>query len=96
MGYVSLELLHKDNMTTSDSSRITNKQVMEAIQSLIVKVEVMTIKLDNEIVKTDKLTSDHENRIRNLEKLVWTSSWVSSAVSTVITALIVAYLTGKI
>lgn len=81
---------------TGDSGRATNKQLLDAIQVLTIKVEVMTNKLDNEIKKTDTVISDHEGRIRNLEKLVWTSSWVSSAVSTVITALAVMFFTGKI
>ena len=81
---------------SSENNRVTNKQIVEAIHQLTVRVEVMSNKLDSEILKTEKVVNDHEERIRSLEKLVWTSSWVSSGVSTVLTALAVAFITGKL
>ena len=81
---------------SSENNRVTNKQIVEAIHQLTIRVEVMSNKLDSEILKTEKVVNDHEERIRSLEKLVWTSSWVSSGVSTVLTALAVAFITGKL
>jgi hypothetical protein len=82
--------------SNENNHRVTNKQIVDAINTLTIRVEVMASKLDSEILKTDKVINDHEDRIRSLEKLVWTSSWVSSGVSTVITALAVAFITGKL
>jgi len=78
------------------STRITNKDVYDLFSDLKQELELVNQKLDTEIKKKKKITTDHEERIRSLEKLVWTSSWISSAVSTVITALVVAFLTGKL
>lgn len=80
----------------NNNGRATNKQLLEAIQELTINVKVMTHKLDAEITKNEKLISDHEARIRNLEKLVWTSSWISSSISTVLTAVAVMFFTGKL
>jgi len=78
------------------STRITNKDVYDLFSDLKQELALVNQKLDTEIRKNEKITTDHEERIRSLEKLVWTSSWISSAVSTVITALVVAFLTGKL
>lgn len=78
------------------SQRVTNKQLLEAVQGLTTEIQVMKTQLDNEIKKNDKLIDDHEVRLRSLEKLVWTSSWISSLISTGVTAVVVAFLTGRI
>lgn len=80
----------------NNSQRITNKQLLEAVQGIITEIQVMKTQLDNEIKKNDKLIDDHEVRLRSLEKLVWTSSWISSLISTGVTAVVVAFLTGRI
>jgi len=82
----------KDNNTR----RITNSDVFELFTEVKQELALMSQKLDTEIKKNDKLITDHEARIRSLEKLVWTSSWVSSGISTVVTAVVVAFLTGKL
>ena len=76
--------------------RITNQDVYDLFSELKQEIALMTQKLDTEIKKNDKLITDHEVRIRSLEKLVWTSSWVSSGISTVVTAVVVAFLTKTI
>ena len=80
----------------SNSDRVTNKDLIQAIHELKTEISVMKLKVDTEITKSEKLITDHEVRIRSLEKLVWTSSWVSSLVSTGFTAVIVLFITGKI
>ena len=80
----------------SNSKRITNSDIFELFTEVKQELALMSQKLDTEIKKNDKLISDHETRIRSLEKLVWTSSWVSSGISTVVTAVVVAFLTGKL
>jgi hypothetical protein len=80
----------------SNSDRVTNKDLIQAIHELKTEISVMKVKVDTEITKSEKLITDHEARIRALEKLVWTSSWVSSLVSTGFTAVIVLFITGKI
>ena len=80
----------------NNKARITNKDVYDLFADLKQELALVNQKLDTEIKKNDKLITDHEQRIRSLEKLVWTSSWVSSGISTVITAVVVAFLTGKI
>lgn len=79
-----------------NSGRITNKQIADAINQLTIKVEVMANKLDSEIKKTDKVISDHETRIRSLEKLVWTSSWVTSIVTVAAGGIIAAIITNVV
>lgn len=81
---------------SNDNNRVTNKQLLEAVQGLTTEIQVMKMQLDSEIKKNDKLIDDHEGRIRALEKLVWTSSWVTSLISTIITAVAVAFITGKL
>ena len=80
----------------NSSQRVTNKQLLDAVQGLTTEIQVMKTQLDNEIKKNDKLIDDHEVRLRSLEKLVWTSSWISSLISTGVTAVVVAFLTGRI
>lgn len=81
---------------SNNSDRVTNKDLIQAIHELKTDISVMKLKVDTEINKSEKLITDHEVRIRSLEKLVWTSSWVSSLVSTGFTAVIVLFITGKI
>ena len=78
------------------NGRITNKQIADAINALTIKVEVMANKLDSEITKTDKVITDHEQRLRSLEKLVWTSSWVTSIVTVAAGGIIAAIITNTI
>ena len=80
----------------NDGQRVTNKQLLEAVQGLTTEIQVMKTQLDNEIKKNDKLIDDHEVRLRALEKLVWTSSWISSLISTGVTAVVVAFLTNRL
>lgn len=78
------------------NGRITNQDIYDLFNEVKKDLALVTQKLDTEIQKNEKLISDHELRIRSLEKLVWTSSWVSSAVSTIVTAVAVMFFTGKL
>lgn len=82
--------------SNDNSGRITNKQIVDAINKLTIRVEVMANKLDSEITKTDKVIGDHETRIRSLEKLVWTSSWVTSIVTVAAGGIIAAIITNTV
>lgn len=89
--------MEKDKMTPpSNNDRVTNKDLIQAIHELKTDISVTQVKVDSEIAKSEKLITDHETRLRSLEKLVWTSSWVSSLVSTGFTAVVVLFITGKI
>lgn len=72
----------------NNSNRVTNKQIADAIQSLTIRVEVMSAKLDNEITKTEKVITDHETRIRRIEESFWKTAWVPSIITAVLTTTI--------
>lgn len=70
----------------SSSLRITNKQVYDLLNELSTEVKLINQKLDNEIVKNDKLIADHELRIRKIEETVWRSAWITSITTAIITS----------
>ena len=49
-----------------------------------------------EIKTAMKTVQDHEDRIRELEKMVWRSSWLTGLVSAILASVIVAGISSTI
>lgn len=71
---------------SSQTIRITNKQVYELLIEVKTEVKLMNQKLDNEIKKID----DHEQRLRKIEETIWRSAWITSVITALVTALATA------
>lgn len=61
------------------SVRITQRQIYD----VVTKMERDIIAL----VEVKETVSDHEKRIRELEKMVWRSSWISGLISAMLTSV---------
>jgi hypothetical protein len=73
-----------DNNNEDKPVRITQKEIYETLTRI--EREVITLS------QLEKITTDHEGRIRELEKAVWKSSWISGLISAITTSAATAFI----